>query len=89
MRDHNYLFSPFGGNQLTPDKTMTGWVAGAGVEYKLTSNWSVFAEYNYVGLNSETETFTRDSDFRTFPYKVENDAQMFLLGVNYRFGGAY
>ena len=33
-----------------------GWTAGAGVEYALTSNWSTFFEYNYLGFGSEVAT---------------------------------
>jgi outer membrane immunogenic protein len=88
VRDHNYLFSPFGGNQSTPDQTLSGWMAGGGAEYKVDPSWSLFVEYNYIGLGNKTELFTRDSDFETFPYKVESDLQMVLFGINYRFGGA-
>jgi outer membrane immunogenic protein len=32
--------------------TNTGWTAGAGVEYAITNNWSVKAEYLYVDLGN-------------------------------------
>ena len=33
-----------------------GWAAGAGVEYKLASNWSIGLEYLYFNLGSDTVT---------------------------------
>jgi outer membrane immunogenic protein len=36
------------------DKTRTGWTAGGGLEYSLTQNWSVKAEYLWVDLGKET-----------------------------------
>jgi outer membrane immunogenic protein len=36
--------------------TKVGWVAGAGVEYKFSSNWSAGLEYLYFNLGSDTVT---------------------------------
>ena len=33
--------------------TQVGWTAGAGLEYALTDNWSVRAEYDYLGFGSK------------------------------------
>ncbi len=87
VRDHNLLrFAA--GTQSTPDKTMNGWTVGGGLEYMFAPNWSVFAEYNYVWLNTnERSTFTRSTDLATFPYDVHNNLQTVLVGINYRFGG--
>jgi outer membrane immunogenic protein len=52
-----------------------GWVGGGGVEYGLSPNWSVKAEYLYVNFNNQTigpGTFTL----------IENIVRG---GVNYRF----
>jgi len=57
-----------GGTALTPQfarftntKTQTGWVAGAGIEYKIAPNWSLKGEYQFVDLGSNStapfETF--------------------------------
>jgi outer membrane immunogenic protein len=35
----------------------TGWTVGAGVEGKISTNWSVKAEYLYVDLGSTNYTF--------------------------------
>ena len=34
--------------------THTGWTAGAGIEYAVTDDWSVKAEYAYTALNTVT-----------------------------------
>jgi len=39
----------------------SGWVAGAGLEYALTPNWTIRFEYDYIGLgNSEVGTMMVD-----------------------------
>jgi outer membrane immunogenic protein len=71
--------------------TKTGWTAGAGIEYALSPNWTVGAEYLYVDLGTisvtETQatgaatlasTFTSGSKFR------DNIARLI---INYKFGG--
>jgi outer membrane immunogenic protein len=65
-----------------------GWVAGAGVEYAFTNNWTVKAEYDYIGLGNRTffvpvgvggpfagDTFTTNN----------RNVQMFKVGFNYLF----
>jgi outer membrane immunogenic protein len=34
--------------------TQTGWVAGAGIEYKIAPNWTLKGEYQYIDLGSAT-----------------------------------
>jgi outer membrane immunogenic protein len=87
VKDHNIL--TFGTvTQTTPDTTMNGWTVGGGLEYMFAPNWSIFAEYNFVSLNTkERSTFTRNTDGATFPYDVHNNLQTVLVGINYRFGG--
>ena len=65
---------------------MNGWTVGGGLEYMFAPNWSVFAEYNYLGLNKRSETFTRSIDGATFQDSVYNNMQTILFGINYRFG---
>jgi outer membrane immunogenic protein len=60
---------------LASTVTAIGWTAGAGVEYALSPNWSVKAEYLYANFNNQTigpGTFTL----------IENIVRG---GVNYRF----
>jgi len=55
----------------------TGWVGGAGVEYKLASDWSVKAEYQHLELSD-------------FPYVSgdHTDTDTVRAGLNYHFGGS-
>jgi opacity protein-like surface antigen len=55
-------------------------------------NWSVFAEYSYIGLGSKTRGYTYNCGAGCgFPdpylYSDKNNFQSVLVGVNYRFGG--
>jgi len=74
------------------DKVETGWVVGGGVEYALSSNWTVKAEYQYLDLGSDSASgnVVRNdngaptgevlrSDFDTNIHTVR-------VGVNYKFG---
>ncbi len=70
--------------------TNSGWVAGAGVEYAFTNNWTAKVEYDYVGLGNFNLTVPA-----TFPPGVAGDTfstsnrnvQMVTLGLNYLFNG--
>jgi len=72
----------------TSSNTVSGWLLGAGVEWALTPNWTVKAEYDYLGLGSRTvtipgtvipvlagDTFTNGS----------RNVQMVKIGFNYLF----
>jgi len=54
--------APFGNFQVTEaesaSKTHIGWAAGGGVEYKLTPNVLLRAEYLHYGFGSETYNFS-------------------------------
>ena len=44
--------------RVTSDKqNRTGWTVGAGIEYGLTPNWSIAAQYNYIDLGDKDVTF--------------------------------
>jgi outer membrane immunogenic protein len=59
-----------------------GGVLGVGVEYALTANWSLKAEYNYLFLGSDEFDFEVDG---TETIEIDQDLQTFKVGVNYRF----
>jgi outer membrane immunogenic protein len=71
----------------TADTTRTGWTIGGGLEYMLAPSWSVFAEYNYIGLGTNRVTFATVPPFAagTFPIDIKQDVQFVAVGVNYRF----
>ena len=61
--------------------SQSGITAGAGVEQRLRSNFSVFAEYNYYGADAKTVTFTNTQNIGV----VHQHNQALSIGVNYRF----
>ena len=71
------------GTVETANNTRTGWAAGAGVEYGITPNWTVRAEYLYLDLGTVTSVFPLANRQQT------GSANMSIarIGVNYKFGG--
>jgi outer membrane immunogenic protein len=63
----------------------TGWVAGAGIEWAFLPNWSVKAEYNYLGFGQITEVPTTTGNLFASPALVKLDIQTALLGLNFHF----
>jgi outer membrane immunogenic protein len=63
----------------------SGWTAGGGAEWRFAANWSLFAEYDYMGFTDKVITFANLQ-----PQQIGNvhtNLQVFLVGVNLRFGG--
>ncbi len=73
------------GASLSASNTNSGWLAGAGIEYGFTPNWSAKLEYDYLGLS------TWNFNSSVFPaadnVSVSRNIQMLKVGLNYRFGG--
>jgi outer membrane immunogenic protein len=64
--------------------TQTGWAAGAGVEYALTNNFTVKAEWIHYDLGDQNVRLSNPSgDFADF--RVENAGDIVRLGLNYKF----
>jgi outer membrane immunogenic protein len=63
----------------------TGWTIGAGVEWKFTPQWSVFAEYNFMGFGTQSTTFTGCGGTCVVNANAKADVQNVLAGVNYKF----
>lgn len=66
-----------------------GWTAGFGFEWAFWNNWSLRAEYDFIGLNSP-KTFTVapgptifGGDVVTYNYR---NISIMTAGVNYKFG---
>ncbi|WP_159012462.1 outer membrane beta-barrel protein [Bradyrhizobium sp. S69] len=81
--------------QLEESFMATGWTAGAGIERKLTSDWSVRAEYRYTNFGSQSSNgqFNFQSTgplAGTQPYQrqaqFEQSMQVGRIGVAYAFG---
>jgi outer membrane immunogenic protein len=72
-----------GGN----NNSNSGFLVGAGIEYAFTNNWTVKAEYDYLGLSSRTFIVPAGSPFLvgdTFTNRSRN-LQMLKVGFNYLF----
>jgi len=63
----------------------TGWTVGAGVEWRFAPQWSVFAEYNFMGFGAQSATFTGCGGTCVVNASVKADVQNVLAGVNYKF----
>ena len=70
---------------VTQSTTKTGFVGGAGIETKLSQNWSTKTEYLYVNVGDVAVTSNPFGvpDATTFQHSFH----MFKSGLNYRFGG--
>src|SRR6185369_11490504 len=65
-------------------KMMTGWTAGAGVEYAFADRWSAKLEYIYVSLDSKT-FFDPNPNPGGVPHSVSLNNQIVRAGINYKF----
>jgi outer membrane immunogenic protein len=78
-------------NAAAASQTRTGWTADGGVEWALTSNWSVKAEYLYVdlGTTSYVSNNSIPAVFSTvnWTYSHHFTKNIARVGLNYRFGG--
>jgi outer membrane immunogenic protein len=73
------------GASSTVTLTRFGWTAGAGLEYALTDNWSVRAEYDYLGFGSKQLNFTTPL-LGTVSSKADLNVQEVKAGFDYKFG---
>jgi outer membrane immunogenic protein len=55
----------FGSNSFSNSRV--GWTAGGGINYAVTNNWSVFAEYRYTSFGTVGNTFLGSAVFSTVP----------------------
>ena len=91
------VLNTFAGS-YSASSTQAGWTVGGGVEGKVSSNWSVKAEYLYLDLGSTTDNFstfytgggvggpfTGQAGFRTVTASFREN--IFRAGLNYKWGG--
>jgi outer membrane immunogenic protein len=82
-------FSPITGPVFAKDTTATGYVLGAGFDYKLSPVWSVRAEYQYINFGKN------DPEVAGIPFSaaggiVRDDAfHTVRFGVNYHLVDGY
>lgn len=70
---------PFTAN---PNSNVTGWVAGAGIEYALWDHWTVKAEYLHVGLPNRT---AMNNGGRGYAFDFKDSLDIGRVGINYKF----
>jgi outer membrane immunogenic protein len=67
-------------------ETRTGWTVGAGLEYLIAANWSVFAEYSHMDFGSSALNTTFIFDPSPEPIRISHRIDTVMLGLNYRIG---
>jgi outer membrane immunogenic protein len=75
------------GTAYTSSDTRSGWTAGIGGEYAVSSNLSVFVEYNYFDFGTMDVRFApRIAGLPAGFLDIEESASVLRAGVNLRFG---
>jgi outer membrane immunogenic protein len=85
LADDKSTFTPVGGAAATDTMTRVGWTAGVGLEYALTQNWAVRAEYDYLGFGSKQLSFTAPP-LGTVTSSADLNVQEVKAGFDYKFG---
>jgi outer membrane immunogenic protein len=65
--------------------TQTGWVAGGGIEYKVTPAWSLKGEYQFLSLDAKDS----DPGSLTWGDSDRSEVHTVRLGLNYHVGHGY
>jgi outer membrane immunogenic protein len=85
--DLNYSVTAMGlMNTFTGTDTRAGWTAGAGLEYLIAANWSVFAEYSHMDFGASTLNTTLITAPTPEPIRNDHRIDTVMLGLNYRIG---
>lgn len=74
-----------GANTASASGINYGWTLGGGVEWALSSSWSMKAEYLYLdlGKNSATSRFVSAGDW-DITYSERKNLNVIRLGLNYK-----
>lgn len=67
-------------------ETQTGYVIGAGVEYKLNPSWSVKGEYQFISLDASDPLGAGPLGFTSGD---RSEVNTFRIGLNYHFGQGF
>jgi len=70
------------GASVSTSNTRSGWLVGGGIEYAVSPNWTIKAEYDYLGLSNWTNSGPL-SPVDTF--NLSRQINMFTVGANYKF----
>ncbi|MTW17935.1 outer membrane beta-barrel protein [Rhodoplanes serenus] len=81
------LYYP-GFTTASSSETVATWTVGGGIEYALDFNWSIKAEYMYIGLDQTYTNVLVASPTAAAYYDQEvSGIHTAKVGINYRFGG--
>lgn len=73
---------------VSASETKATWAVGGGLEWAFDQNWSIKAEYLYLGLN-DTQTTAATVGATTYYWDHDNPGiHTAKIGINYRFGAA-
>lgn len=72
-------------NPISTNVTLSGWVAGGGVEYAVSNNWTVRAEYLYYDFGDETIINPTVAPGFNYLTTFDNKIHVVRAGVNYKF----
>jgi len=78
---------PLLATQVSSTRQALGWTLGLGLEYALTNNWSLKAEYDYVNLGRFAFSGTDPTFGATYGATVAQHENFLKLGLNYYLGG--
>jgi outer membrane immunogenic protein len=77
--------TPIAGISL--DSTSWGWTGGLGVEWAFLGNWSVRAEYDYIGIQSQNFGVSSGPFLNDSVTTNNRSIQMVTAGINYKIYG--
>ena len=82
----------FGGDTRTVATTFSSfttasWTAGAGIETKLSRNWSTKTEYLYIDGGDTHNFIANPRGVANVPSSFDHNFHVIKTGLNYRFGG--
>jgi outer membrane immunogenic protein len=82
-----------GSGSGSSDSVAFGWTVGAGIEFRLSPNWSLYGEYLYYSLrDSYSVTFNTNpaccsgvAASQTYRVRADGDGHLVKVGLNYSF----
>lgn len=81
------LNNSYSSQGLSEDRMLIGWVAGGGLEYALSKQWSVKAEYLYASLGSVENHAPGSTSFTAYTTdnKADLTAHIIRVGTAFHF----
>ncbi len=85
--DNYTVADVLGAYNATASEDHFGWTVGAGIEWALSTDWSIKLEYDYYGFGTQSVTFTDAVSGTAGPLNINQTVQIVKLGLNFRVGG--